>query len=77
MKQQPGPASTAEERSLRKISSKGTAVRSPPKEASFQTQLNSQYRFDGNPISNGFFQSRNLDLGRLLRLLHCTKGNAA
>ena len=38
-----------EERSLRKILSKGTAVRSPPKEVSFQTRLNSQYRFDGDP----------------------------
>ena len=34
----PGPASTVEERSLRNISSEGTAVRSPPKEASFQTR---------------------------------------
>ena len=32
----PGPASTVVNRSLRKSSSKGTAVRSPLKEASFQ-----------------------------------------
>ena len=36
----PGPASTVVERPLRKISSEGTAVRSPLKEASFQTRLN-------------------------------------
>ena len=33
LKQEPGPASSVVERSLRKISSEGTAVRSPPKEA--------------------------------------------
>ena len=36
----PGPASTAVDRPLRKISSEGTAVRFPLKEASFQTRLN-------------------------------------
>ena len=57
----PGPASTVVERPLRKISSEGTAVRSPLKEASFQTRINSfarirfAKRFDGNPISDGFF----------------------
>ena len=59
----PGPASTVEERSLRNISSEGTAVRSPLKEASFQTGFNSQYRFDGNPISDGFFNNANLISG--------------
>ena len=34
----PGPASTVVERPLRKISSEGAAVRSPLKEASFQTR---------------------------------------
>ena len=61
----PGPASTVVERPLRKISSEGTGVRSPLKEASFQTRINSFARirfatsnrkmFDGNPISDGFF----------------------
>ena len=37
-----GPASTVGERPLRNISSEGTAVRSPLKEASFQTRINSR-----------------------------------
>ena len=53
----PGPASTVVDRPLRKISSEGTAVRFPLKEASFQTRLLIRNRFDGNPISDGLFNN--------------------
>ena len=45
---EPGPASSVEEHSLHNIlSSEGTAVRSPPRNVSFQARLNSQFMFDG------------------------------
>ena len=36
---EPGPASTVEERPLRKFSSEGTAVRSPPRVFLFRREL--------------------------------------
>ena len=76
----PGPASTVEERSLRKSSSEGTAVRSPLKEASFQARINLQYARTIIPTNlDGFFQSRNLDPKKLLPIkkFYCMKGNVA
>ena len=66
----PGPASTVVNRSLRKSSSKGTAVRSPLKEASFQARiLYSQQARTIIPTNlDGFFQSRNLDSKKLLSI---------
>ena len=62
----PGPASSVEERSLRKFSSEGTAVRSPPKAIFSGAINNSHFKFDGKPTkSDGFFQSRNLDAKKL------------
>ena len=70
----PGPASTVEERPLRKISSEGTAVRSPLKEASFQTRF-IRNRFDGNPISDGFFQlTQPRSREAVAAVLYCMKG---
>ena len=69
-----------EERSLRNRFLKGTAVRSPPKEASFQTrQFLKMFRtkFDGNPISDGFFQSRNLGRSAVTAIYYCMKRNVA
>ena len=66
----PGPASTVEEHSLRNIPSEGTAVRSSPRAFLFRRDLfaNFAQMFDGSPNkSDKFFQSRNLDLGKLLR----------
>ena len=58
----PGPASTVEKHSLYNISSEGTAVRSPA-EGYFFSDRETQFMFDGNSDnSDGFFQSRNLDL---------------
>ena len=56
----PGPASTVEERSLRKdFRPEGTAVRSPPRQ-SFQTRFIA-ICLTVTQQSDGFFQSRNLD----------------
>ena len=62
----PGPASTVEERSLRKFSSEGTAVRSPPK-AIFSGAINNSHLSltENLQKSDGFFQSRNLDAKKL------------
>ena len=55
----PGPASTVEERSLRKFSSEGTAVRSPPRKLLFRPRKH--LCLTEIHQSDGFFQSRNLD----------------
>ena len=56
----PGPASSVVERSLRKIPSEGTAVRSPPQD-DFSIAINSQEGLTEIQYVDGFFQSRNLD----------------
>ena len=66
----PGPASSVEEHSLRNIPSEGTVVRSSPRAFLFRRDLfaNFAQMFDGSPNkSDKIFQSRNLDLGKLLR----------
>ena len=49
----PGPASTVEERSLRKFCQEETAVRSPPKAIFSGAINNSHFKFDGKPTKIG------------------------
>ena len=62
----PRSASSVEDRSLRKISSEGTAVRSPPRQ-SFQTRFFRNVCLTVTQQSDGFFHPRNLDQEKLLR----------
>ena len=65
MLQLAGPASTVEEHSIRKIFIRGDCGSIPAKEASFKTAKRT-YVWRKLQQSDGFFQSRNLDLRKKL-----------
>ena len=66
---QPGPASTVEERSLRKISSEGTVVRNSPwiclfrRDLFFSRKKCFAHKFGGFSISDKSINLRNLEKG--------------
>ena len=74
----PGPASTAEERSLRKRFCPRGPWFDPRRRKLLFRHDNSHQRFDGNPISDGFFQFTQPCQSQLLRTTYyCMKRNVA